>query len=170
MVVLSSLVAALAGLAVQALAAPAANPVADFTAKFVDSGYIVKLKPSVAVDADQGHLSWVQGLHSRSLRKRDLPGLERQFNLTNFHGYSGRFDEATISEIKKSDDVSVSIPHGPGGGGGGRARKNKMETKRGRDARPPALSKVLAVQCRFSTSSRTRWSTSTSSTRSLQRS
>lgn len=70
----------------------------------VESGYIIKLKSDVA--DSKLHLNWVENIQARSLFKRDLHGIERQFNVANFHGYSGRFSDDVISQIESSPEVS----------------------------------------------------------------
>lgn len=83
-----------------------AAPVASAPqARAIPSKYIVTLKESADVES---HLGWVKDVHARSLGRRDLAGVEKTFNISDFNAYSGAFDDATIEEIKASDAVSLS--------------------------------------------------------------
>lgn len=82
-------------------AAPVANPP---QARAIPSKYIVTLKETADVES---HLGWVKDVHARSLGRRDLAGVEKTFNISDFNGYSGSFDDATIEEIKANDAVSL---------------------------------------------------------------
>lgn len=81
-------------------AAPVASPP---QARAIPSKYIVTLKETADVES---HLGWVKDVHARSLGRRDLAGVEKTFNISDFNGYSGSFDDATIEEIKANDAVS----------------------------------------------------------------
>lgn len=72
-------------------------------ARAIPNKYIVTLKESADVES---HLAWAKDVHARSLGRRDLSGVEKTFNISDFNGYSGSFDDATIEEIKASDAVS----------------------------------------------------------------
>lgn len=67
----------------------------------VPGKYIVTLRDAATVES---HITWVNGVHSRSLSKRDGRGVNRVWK-NNFKGYSGEFDEATVGEILQSEDV-----------------------------------------------------------------
>lgn len=82
-------------------AAPVANPV---QARAIPGKYIVTLKETADVES---HLGWVKDVHARSLGRRDLAGVEKTFNISDFNGYSGAFDDATIEEIKANDAVAA---------------------------------------------------------------
>lgn len=75
----------------------------------IPNKYIVTLKKSVS-DLDS-HLTWVDGMHARSLGRRQLglAGVEDTYNSSNFHGYAGAFDKATIAEIKTSPEVRKPV-------------------------------------------------------------
>ncbi|KAL1849396.1 hypothetical protein Daus18300_013278 [Diaporthe australafricana] len=82
-----------------------AAPVASAPeARAIPSKYIVTLKETADVES---HLGWVKDVHARSLGRRDLAGVEKTFNISDFNGYSGSFDDATIEEIKASDAVAA---------------------------------------------------------------
>jgi hypothetical protein len=71
----------------------------------IPNKYIITLKNSVASSDVESHLSWVSGVHARSLSKRDTTGVERTYGIGNWHAYAGEFDEATIAEIKANPEV-----------------------------------------------------------------
>ncbi|KAF4589635.1 alkaline proteinase [Ophiocordyceps camponoti-floridani] len=54
----------------------------------VDDSYIITLRQSLAEDRLQDHLQWVDDTH------------QAVFNVGEFRGYGGHFDEETINEIK----------------------------------------------------------------------
>ncbi len=70
----------------------------------VPNKYIVRLKDSAGFDS---HLSWVNEVHKRSLSRRDLGGVEKEYHIGSFEAYSGEFDEETIAEIKNNPEVSA---------------------------------------------------------------
>uniref|UniRef100_L2FCI6 Alkaline serine protease alp1 n=1 Tax=Colletotrichum fructicola (strain Nara gc5) TaxID=1213859 RepID=L2FCI6_COLFN len=80
-------------------AAPVEKP-SEFSVQTVPNGWIVTLKEGVSARDLDGHLDWVSQLQSRN-----LDGIERNYSFNKFHGYSGKFDDATIEEIKKNPDV-----------------------------------------------------------------
>ncbi|TLS21918.1 uncharacterized protein PpBr36_09263 [Pyricularia pennisetigena] len=67
--------------------------------------YIVTLKPGVTIERREAHLERVASLHKRSLGRRDLPGTESTVTIEDFHAYYGKFDGATVEEIKKDPDM-----------------------------------------------------------------
>ncbi|KAJ0124372.1 lkaline serine protease alp1 [Diaporthe amygdali] len=69
----------------------------------IPGSYIVTLK----ADADVGsHISWVNGIQARSLRRQDAEsGVTKSYAFKSFSGYAGAFDDATIEEIRNSDEV-----------------------------------------------------------------
>lgn len=74
--------------------------------------YLVALKPESSSARLRDHTSWVQGVHARNLRKRQASGqtaagVERTFSFDGFRAYSRSFDEETIEDIKRSQDVSL---------------------------------------------------------------
>ncbi|ROT38191.1 alkaline proteinase [Sodiomyces alkalinus F11] len=74
----------------------------------IDHKFIITLKSNISEADIQSHLSWVEQVHKRSLGRRDLAGLEKTFNIADFHAYSGTFDDETIDELKNNPEV-VSI-------------------------------------------------------------
>lgn len=72
----------------------------------VPGKYIVTLKPGVKIPEIENHIAWVSDVHSRSLTKRDLKGVDQVWE-DSFKGYSGEFDDETLQEITQSDDVSM---------------------------------------------------------------
>jgi|SRR3569833_344335 len=93
----------LAGAALPAWAAPLAE---KRGAEVVPGKYIVTLKPGAQTT---NHLSWVSGIHARSTTRRDTKGVNKVYNIDDFKGYSGSFDDATIAQIKASSDVSFAF-------------------------------------------------------------
>ncbi|KOS20623.1 Alkaline proteinase [Escovopsis weberi] len=89
-----------------ALAAPA--PVAE-EPEAVPGKYIVTLKGD-ASSKIQSHLSWVGGIHTESLAKRNTAGVEKTYNIADWNAYAGEFDEETIEQIKASPDVAHVSP------------------------------------------------------------
>lgn len=73
----------------------------------IPNKYIVTLKEDVAPTDVESHLTWVNEVHARSLARRQLPGVEKTYNISSFQGYAGAFDDATISEIEASPEVSL---------------------------------------------------------------
>lgn len=95
----------LAGLFLAALgaAAPAAS----------SGKYIITLKEGTSAATAESHIQWVNGVHERSLGRRDLDlaGLEKTYEIGSFSGYAGNFDAATIEQIRNNPDVC--FPHLP---------------------------------------------------------
>lgn len=75
----------------------------------VENKYIITLKSGVTSRDIESHLSWVGDVHKRSFGRRDLAGVEKTYDIGDFHGYAGNFDEATIEEIKSSPDVRLHV-------------------------------------------------------------
>lgn len=75
-------------------------------ADIIEGKYIVTLKPGVDAPSVESHLSWVADVHKRSFAKRNTAGIEKTYNISDWKGYAGEFDEATIAEIKANPDVS----------------------------------------------------------------
>jgi oryzin len=69
--------------------------------------YIVTLRQDVAAPELESHISWVEEVHKRSVRKRDEQGVEKIW-AQSFMGYSGEFDEETLEQIAGNDDVSLT--------------------------------------------------------------
>jgi cerevisin len=76
----------------------------------VENKYIITLKPGISSPEVETHLSWVADVHKRNIARRDvdLAGVEKTYDIADFHGYAGTFDEATIEELKSNPDVSAA--------------------------------------------------------------
>ncbi|KAE8375161.1 Alkaline protease 1 [Aspergillus bertholletiae] len=73
--------------------------------------YIVTFKSGIDEAKIQEHTTWATNIHRRSLERRgasgDLPvGIERNYKINQFAAYAGSFDDATIEEIRKNEDVA----------------------------------------------------------------
>lgn len=75
------------------------------------AGYIVTLKAGIAANESATHLAWAGDLQRRGLVKRqeEDQGL-KTFDLFDYHGYAGIFDEQTIAEIEASEEVRSCTP------------------------------------------------------------
>ena len=73
-------------------------------AAIVPNAYIVTLKSGLPEGQVEDHLSWVSDTHARRATRRDLTGVEKVWT-NSFQGYSGKFDSATIEDIKNSEHV-----------------------------------------------------------------
>ncbi|KKK25089.1 hypothetical protein P175DRAFT_0495699 [Aspergillus ochraceoroseus IBT 24754] len=74
--------------------------------------YIVTFKSGLEAAHIEAHTTWATNVHKRNLERRDqadhdvYSGVEKNFGIGNFAAYSGSFDDATIEEIRKSEDVA----------------------------------------------------------------
>ncbi|KLP04030.1 related to alkaline protease (oryzin) [Fusarium fujikuroi] len=86
------------------LTAPTTHSGVDST---IPGSYIITLKSEIKAPAVKAHMKWVEGVHKRSLEKRDGDnGVEKTFETeAGFHGYSGTFDDETVKQIKQSPEV-----------------------------------------------------------------
>lgn len=83
--------------------APVVQPVEPAT------GYIITLKPGIAANESQTHIAWAGDLQRRGLAKRQEADQDlKTYDLFDFHGYAGVFDDETIAEIEASEEVSSS--------------------------------------------------------------
>ena len=71
----------------------------------VPNSYIVTLKSDAAVDS---HLTWVKKVRSQSFNTQGTTGVEQVYNVGDFKGYAGSFDDETINQIKTSDQVRLA--------------------------------------------------------------
>ena len=72
------------------------------------TGYIVTLKPGIAANESATHIAWAGDLQRRGLVKRQEADQElKTFDLFDYKGYAGVFDEETIAEIEASDEVRL---------------------------------------------------------------
>ncbi|KAF2758333.1 hypothetical protein EJ05DRAFT_485473 [Pseudovirgaria hyperparasitica] len=97
----------------------AAPILSSVNAKEIPNSYIIKFKDHVKHAEAKEHHAWVQNLHltresERSeLKKRGqfplldevFKGLKHTYNIGDFFGYSGHFDEETIEQIRRHPDV-----------------------------------------------------------------
>ncbi|KAF5983182.1 alkaline protease (oryzin) [Fusarium bulbicola] len=104
MVQLKSFAVIATTLLVCCLTAPTTPSGVDST---IPGSYIITLKSEIKAPAVEAHMKWVDGVHERSLEKRDGDnGVEKTFETeAGFHGYSGTFDDETVKQIKKSPEV-----------------------------------------------------------------
>lgn len=73
----------------------------------VEGKYIVTLKQDLAVSQIDSHIAWLDGVHTRNLPRRQTSGVNKVWT-DNFKGYSGQFDEATLSQIRNNEDVRLT--------------------------------------------------------------
>jgi hypothetical protein len=73
----------------------------------IPGSYIVTLKEGIEKRDLDSHLEWLGNLQARALNKRDFPGVDKHFDIDEFHAYSGKFDAETIEQIKNSPEVSL---------------------------------------------------------------
>jgi oryzin len=83
-----------------------ALPFASPKAEAVPGKYIVTLKEGIFTPQIETHLSWVNGVHARSISRRDTSGVDKVWT-QSFKGYSGEFDAATLEAIKNNEEVSL---------------------------------------------------------------
>lgn len=79
--------------------------------------YIVTFKHDLDAAKVDAHTTWATDLHKRHLGRRDhaddafIPiGIEKSYKFTRFSAYYGSFDDATIEEIRKNEDVCFQHP------------------------------------------------------------
>jgi hypothetical protein len=88
-------------------AAPVASRAAD---DLIPGKYIIQLKPETDIASIAAHHNKVRSIHARNLARRDdgdsSAGLEREYQIGDFKGYAGSFDDATIEELKALPEVS----------------------------------------------------------------
>lgn len=85
----------------------AAGPVRRDDAPDVAGKYIVVLKDDITTEGAESHLSWVNSVHKRSADGDDFAGVEKKYDFSGFRGYSGKFDDATLEEIRNNPDVRI---------------------------------------------------------------
>lgn len=88
--------------------------------RVIPNSYIIKFKKGVDAASAADHHTWVQQVHGSreedrhlELRKRGqtplvdefFRGLGHTFKISDFLGYSGHFDGATIEQIRKKPEV-----------------------------------------------------------------
>jgi oryzin len=90
-----------------AQAAPVPGGAVDET---IPGKWIIQLKPEANIATVA---SKVQDIHARNIARRDVSmeeqgGIEQEYALGGFKGYSGSFDAATVEELKNLPEVSQS--------------------------------------------------------------
>ncbi|KAI9932964.1 Basic amino-acid permease [Aspergillus wentii] len=81
-------------------------------AEKIPGKYIVTFKDGIDAAKMAVHTTWATDIHNRNLARRDSTagnppvGIERNYQIHKFSAYSGSFDEATIEEIRQSEDVA----------------------------------------------------------------
>lgn len=66
--------------------------------------YIITLKSGVQIEQ---HLSWATRIQTQSSKRSAVDtGVSHQYSIQDFSAYAGAFDEATIEQIRNSEDVS----------------------------------------------------------------
>lgn len=73
----------------------------------IPGSYIVTLKEGIEKRDLDSHLDWLNDVQARSLNKRKFSGVDKHFDIEDFHAYSGKFDEETIEKIRNSPEVSA---------------------------------------------------------------
>ncbi|KAM4058679.1 subtilase family protein [Hirsutella rhossiliensis] len=73
--------------------------------------YIIALKPGLKTRDLDTHLDWVDGVHKRGLSAQQFQGVEKTYSgSSNFRGYAGHFDDATIAAIRENPDENHIEP------------------------------------------------------------
>ncbi|KAL2819406.1 subtilisin-like protein [Aspergillus granulosus] len=81
-------------------------------AENVPGKYIVTFKSGLGAEQIDTHVTWASNVHKRNLERRDLAdrdlysGIEKNYKINKFAAYAGSFDDATIEEIRNSEDVA----------------------------------------------------------------
>ncbi|KAH8711926.1 subtilisin-like protease-like protein [Phaeosphaeriaceae sp. PMI808] len=101
-------------LSLAAAAAPFIANAAPLTSRATDAEagkYIIQLKPGTDVASLAAHHDRVRSIAARNVNRRDAgTGVEREFELGDFKGYAGSFDEATIEALKALPEVLFVEP------------------------------------------------------------
>ena len=88
-----------------------AAPVASSKFSVIPGKYIIQLKPDVSFESITAHHALVREIHARNVLTRrgvlkdELAGIQHEYSIGDFHGYSGGFDTATIKELKNMPEV-----------------------------------------------------------------
>lgn len=103
-------------LALVAAAAPLlgqAAPLSSRATTDLTGKYLIQLKPDTDIASIASHHNKVRKIHARNLVRRGdddtNAGVERQYQLGDFKGYAGSFDDATIEELKALPEVALSV-------------------------------------------------------------
>lgn len=74
----------------------------------VPGSYIVVMKDETSPRDFKTHLGWATNVHRRNLAKRESSsstGMQFNFDIAGWRGYSGKFDSDTINEIVNHPNV-----------------------------------------------------------------
>ncbi|KAK2740928.1 Subtilisin-like protease 3 [Myotisia sp. PD_48] len=76
-------------------------------ADIVADSYIVVLKDGVSTEDFNAHVAWVSNTHDANKIKRggNTMGMQRKYEINNWKGYNGFFDEETLEEILNNPKV-----------------------------------------------------------------
>lgn len=75
----------------------------------VPGKYIIQLQPGIKPEAIRAHHLAVRGIHERHARRQDS-GVDKRYQIGNFSGYAGSFDEVTVKEISYLPEVVAIEP------------------------------------------------------------
>lgn len=93
--------AALAALASVGFALPKVS-------NFIADKYIVTLRDGISASEKEAHISWLARVHLQNADGVHFVGVEHSYNISNFQGYAGSFDEHTVMELMANADVKTS--------------------------------------------------------------
>ncbi|KAK2741926.1 hypothetical protein FQN57_005485 [Myotisia sp. PD_48] len=109
-----NLKAAVAGIAVLVSLTDAAE-LLGFTGKknIIPNAYIVVMKEDLSEADFTSHMSWVANVHSANAAASGVAGIDGVkfvYNVDNFKGYSGKFDDNTLNELVMNENVLYIEP------------------------------------------------------------
>lgn len=90
------------------LGAPITEPHVRRSGEKIAGKYIVTFKEGVDAAKIAAHTTWATSVHSRNAARisgSSSVGIERNYAIDKFAAYAGSFDDATIEEIRNSEDV-----------------------------------------------------------------
>ncbi|KAF8470862.1 peptidase S8/S53 domain-containing protein [Kalaharituber pfeilii] len=76
----------------------------------IPDNYIIVLKDGITQEKFEEHQHWAQSKFQSRLSHRDdtsLGGIHHGFQFGGLYGYTGSFDNATLEEIRQSEDVDI---------------------------------------------------------------
>lgn len=74
----------------------------------VPNSYIVVLKDSVSANEFKSHVAWATDVHHANVAKRGVTssgGLKSLYEIGDWKGYSGSFDEDTVKQLVDHEHV-----------------------------------------------------------------
>lgn len=92
--------------AVDAMPKPIPRPRVD--QDIVPGKYIVTLQKGLDISTVESHMSFAAGVHARS--NSGYWGVNKQWSLSRWNGYSAHFDDATIEQIRQDSNVLAVEP------------------------------------------------------------